>query len=177
MILGILGSASKDSTTRAAMLAVQDRLLCAGRAFDLLDLAVEFREPHDVEQYPDPADASQTARLRRRVAGAEAVVLATPVYHGSFSALLKNSLDHLLSDAFERRPVGLIANGGGPRSGGIACEHLRSVVRSLGGWSTPTHVAISPGDFDDGVPGPFVAARLDALVAELCAFPALRAAA
>jgi NAD(P)H-dependent FMN reductase len=177
MVLGILGSASKDSTTREALRAVQDRLVSAGRSFDLLDLAVEYRDLHDLAQFANPDEDGQTALLRRRVAEADAVVLATPVYHGSFSALLKNALDHLLSDAFAGRPVGLIANGGGPRSGGIACEQLRSVVRALGGWSTPTHVAISGGDFADGVPDPLVAGRLDALVAELCAFPVLRAAA
>jgi NAD(P)H-dependent FMN reductase len=177
MILGILGSASKDSTSRAAMTAVQDRLDSAGRHFDLVDLAVEYRELHDLEQYPNPDDDSQTARLRHRVAAADGVVLATPVYHGSFSALLKNFLDHLLSDAFHGKPVALIANGGGPRSGGIACEQLRSVVRSLSGWSTPTHLAITPGDFEGGAPGPFIASRLDQLVGELCDFPALRPAA
>jgi NAD(P)H-dependent FMN reductase len=177
MILGILGSASKDSTSRAAMTAVQDRLDSTGRHFDLVDLAVEYRELHDLEQYPNPGDDSQTARLRHRVAAAHAVVLATPVYHGSFSALLKNFLDHLLSDAFHGKPVALIANGGGPRSGGIACEQLRSVVRSLSGWSTPTHLAITPGDFEGGAPGPFIASRLDQLVGELCDFPALRPAA
>jgi len=171
MVLGILGSASKDSTTRSALLAVRDRLLPAGRTFDLLDLAVEYRNLHDITQYDDPVEASQTAQLRRRVADADAIVLATPVYHGSFSALLKNALDHLRGDAFAGRPVGLIANGGGPRSGGVACEHLRSVVRALSGWSAPTHVAISENDFPGGVPGPFVAGRLDALVAELCTFP------
>jgi NAD(P)H-dependent FMN reductase len=177
MILGILGSASKDSTSRTAMTAVHDRLAAAGRAFDLVDLAVEYRELHDLEQYGNPDENGQTAQLRRRVAAADAVVLATPVYHGSFSALLKNFLDHLLSDAFRGKPVALIANGGGPRSGGIACEQLRSVVRSLSGWSTPTHMAISPGDFDGDVPGPFIASRLDLLVDELCEFPALRLAA
>lgn len=171
MVLGILGSASKDSTTRTALLALRDRLLAAGRSFDLLDLAVEYRHLHDIAQYDDPAEASQTAELRARVAAADAIVLATPVYHGSYSSLLKNALDHLLGTAFIGRPVGLIANGGGPRSGGVACEHLRSVVRALSGWSTPTHVAVSENDFPGGVPGPFVAARLDALTAELCTFP------
>lgn len=171
MVLGILGSASKDSTTRTALLALRDRLLAAGETFDLLDLAVEYRQLHDIAQYDDPEEAGQTAQLRSRVAAADAVVLATPVYHGSYSSLLKNSLDHLLGDAFAGRPVGLIANGGGPRSGGVACEHLRSVVRALSGWSAPTHVAICANDFPGGVPSPFVAARLDALAAELCAFP------
>jgi NAD(P)H-dependent FMN reductase len=173
MILGILGSASKDSTTRAALLAVRDRVAATGETFDLLDLAVEYRELHDISQYWCPDDGGQTTDLRRRVAGASAVVLATPVYHGSYSGLLKNALDHLLGDAFAGRPVGLIANGGGPRSGGGACDQLRSVVRALSGWSVPTHIAITPTDFAGGSPSPFVSDRIDDLVGELRIFRAL----
>ncbi|ONI77930.1 hypothetical protein ALI144C_31515 [Actinosynnema sp. ALI-1.44] len=170
MILGILGSASKDSITRVALLAVRDRLVAAGESFDLVDLAVEYRELHDVEQYDDPDPVSQTWALRRRVAAAAAVVLATPVYHGSFSGLLKNAVDHLLGDAFAGRPVGLVANGGGPRSGGGACDQLRSVVRALGGWSAPTHLAITGADFIDSRPSRFTSERMDALVNELRTF-------
>jgi NAD(P)H-dependent FMN reductase len=170
MILGILGSAAKDSNARVALLDIRDRLVAAGETFDLLDLAVEYRHLHDITQYDDPEELSQTAQLRKRVAAADAVILATPVYHGSYSALLKNALDHLLGDAFAGRPVGLIANGGGPRSGGVACEHLRSVVRALSGWSAPTHVAISASDCPGGVASPFVSSRLDALAAELRSF-------
>jgi NAD(P)H-dependent FMN reductase len=174
MILGILGSAAKDSTARLALLDIRDRLVAAGETFDLLDLAVEYRHLHDITQYDEPAELSQTMQLRRRVAAADAVVLATPVYHGSYSSLLKNALDHLLGDAFAGRPVGLIANGGGPRSGGVACEHLRSVVRALSGWSTPTHVALSENDYPGGVASPFVSSRLDALTSELRSFSARR---
>jgi NAD(P)H-dependent FMN reductase len=170
MILGILGSGSKDSGTRRALDEVRDKCLAGGCSFDLLDLAVEFRDLHDVDVYDEPPADSQTAALRARVAAASAVVLATPVHHGSFSGLLKNALDHLLGDAMENKPVGLIAHGSGAKGTTVAAEHLRTVVRAMGGWSTPTSVSVVPADLADGVVKPVVSARMDALIGELTGF-------
>ncbi|MCQ4205403.1 NADPH-dependent FMN reductase [Streptomyces sp. NPDC058783] len=172
MILGILGSAAKDSVSREILLRAGERLTRGGSRFRLVDLAVEFPEAHRLEEYDEPPPGSQTAQLRALAARCEAAVLATPVYHGSYSALLKNALDHLTGDALAGRPVGLVAAGGGPRGAGTACDQLRTVVRALGGWAAPTHVATTAADL---VPGPaldFLDARLDALAAELLSFPA-----
>ncbi|MFI2379126.1 NADPH-dependent FMN reductase [Streptomyces sp. NPDC018964] len=174
MILGILGSAAKDSVTREILLRAGERVERAGLGLSLLDLAVEFSRPHELEDYDDPPPGSQTALLRARVAPCRAVVLATPVYHGSFSGLLKNALDHLTGDAFAGRPVGIIAAGGGPRGAGTACDQLRTVVRALGGWSTPTHVATTAADLTPGEPLRFLDERIDDLVRELLTFSAPR---
>ncbi|GAA4804319.1 NADPH-dependent FMN reductase [Streptomyces ziwulingensis] len=171
MILGILGSAAKDSVTREILLRAGERVARAKTRLHLVDLAVEFPEPHRLAEYDDPPPGSQTARLRALAARCDAAVLATPVYHGSYSALLKNALDHLTGDALTGRPVGLIAAGGGPRGAGTACDQLRTVVRALGGWAAPTHVATTAADLVPGPPLDFLDARLDALAAELLSFP------
>ena len=44
---------------------------------------------------------------------ADFFILGTPNYHGSFSGILKNALDHLNMDYFKMKPVGLIGNSGG----------------------------------------------------------------
>ncbi|MFF9763146.1 MULTISPECIES: NADPH-dependent FMN reductase [Streptomyces] len=170
MILGILGSAAKDSVTREVLLRVGERVERSGGRFDVVDLAVEFPRAHALEDYDDPPPGSQTALLRARVARADGAVLATPVYHGSFSALLKNALDHLTGDALAGRPVGLIAAGGGPRGAGTACDQLRTVVRALSGWATPTHVATTAADLTPGEPLDFLDRRLDDLIGELLSF-------
>ncbi|WP_052845260.1 NADPH-dependent FMN reductase [Streptomyces sp. NRRL S-31] len=177
MILGILGSASKDSNTRHGLAAVAQRIRAAGGEFETVDLSVEFSEPHDIGDYDDPAAHSQTAAIRRRIAEADGVILATPVYHGSYSGLLKNFLDHLEGDAFAGKPVGILANGGGPRSAVAACDQLRTVVRAISGWAVPAHVATANSDFTDGVPGAAIAGRMDAMVADLLMFTDARSAA
>jgi NAD(P)H-dependent FMN reductase len=170
MILGILGSAAKNSVSREVLLRAGERLGPAGGGFEVVDLAVEFPRAHALEDYDEPPPGSQTALLRARVAAAGAVVLATPVYHGSYSALLKNALDHLTGDALAGRPVGLIAAGGGPRGAGTACDQLRTVVRALSGWAAPTHVATTAADLAPGAPLRLLERRLDVLAGELLSF-------
>ena len=94
--------------------------------------------------YPHPA----VQELRARVTAADGIVLATSVHLASYSGLLKSALDHLEADAFAYRPVALIANAAGTRGATIACEHLRSVVKAMSGWATPTQVASAPSDYD-----------------------------
>ena len=145
MIVGILGSGSSDSLTRKGMQEVATQVRAAGLEFDLIDLRSDFRELQDIEEYSEPAADSQTVALRKRIAQASGIVLATPVYHG-----------------------------GGPRSASVACDQLRSVVRALSGWSTPMHVGMTYGDVSDSGPSEDLRKRIAGMVAELKSFPGRR---
>lgn len=176
MILGILGSHSSTSHTRLGLEAVAQRVRKAGDDCHIVDLTTEFPARHDINDYDEPVPGGQTEAIRRRVAEADGIILATPVYHGSYSGLLKNFLDHLEGDAFADKPVAILANGGGPRSSIAACDQLRTVVRAISGWSVPTQVGSTASDFTDGEPNDAVAGRMDAMVAELMAFTEARRA-
>ena len=56
-------------------------------------------------------------------------------------------------------------------------DGIETVLQKARQAASDKDVAISGGDFTDGEPDPVIAGRLDALVAELCAFPVPRAAA
>jgi NAD(P)H-dependent FMN reductase len=75
------------------------------------------------------------------VQAADSILLGTPVYHGSYSAPLKNALDYCGFDEFEKKTVGLLCVAGGsfPIT---ALDHLRSVCRSLDCWVVPHQAAI-----------------------------------
>lgn len=149
-ILSISGSPSPTSWSRRLLSVVSDALIRRGCDVDVIDLrAVTFPmldtvAYHAGGEFPHPA----VQQLRSRVSAADGIVLATSVHHASYSGLLKNALDHLEADAFEYRPVALIANAAAARGATIACEHLRSVVKAMSGWATPTQVASAPADFD-----------------------------
>jgi NAD(P)H-dependent FMN reductase len=100
---------------------------------------------------PDRPDAGDAAALRRRVGRADAVLLGTPMYHGSYASPLKTALDYCGFDEFEGTTVGLLAVSGGgfPTP---ALEHLRSVARALDAWVLPRQVAVpdSHAAFEDG---------------------------
>src|SRR5438552_213135 len=129
-IVAFLGSSAADSLTRQGLQAVLDDARGHGISVDVIDLRDEHFALQDMSHWNAPPAGSQTAQLRERVARADAVVLATPVYHGSFSGLLKNALDQLSGDAFAGLPVGMMAAAGGPRSGSGVCDQLRAVVRA-----------------------------------------------
>ena len=167
IIVGILGSGSEESLCRQGVMTVAEQVRAKGMQFDLIDLKHQFRELHDPSVYSNPPVDSQTADLRRRINGAAGIVLATPVYHGSFSGLLKNALDHLAPGAFKHRAVGLLSAGGAMSSTSLACEPLRTVVRALGGWSTPTHVGLTSGELGPDGPNENLKKRIAAMVAEL----------
>ena len=66
-------------------------------------------------------------------------MLGTPNYHGSYSGIIKNALDHLTMDDFKMKPVGLIGNSGGIVSA-EPLSHLRLIVRTLLGIAIPTQI-------------------------------------
>lgn len=130
--------------------AVQEALSAAeanGATTELLDIKNLNLPVFD----PDQADAGDADELRHRVQQADAVLLGTPMYHGSYASPLKTALDYCGFDEFENTTVGLLAVSGGgfPTP---ALEHLRSVSRALDAWVLPTQVAIpnSHSVFEDG---------------------------
>lgn len=169
-ILTILGSSSQHSRTRDATQFVAHRFAARGATTSLLDLAVVCAHMQEMAHYENPPQDCQTARIRAVVARADAVLLATPVHHSSFSGLLKCGLDHLATRAFMGKPVGILSMGGSARSALGACDQLRSVVRALGGWAAPTHIGLFGGDLRDGVMTPEMTQRIDTLIGELMLF-------
>jgi azobenzene reductase len=78
---------------------------------------------------------------------ADAFVLGSPVYHNSFSGILKNSLDTLSRQHFYHKPVALVSNGYSDRTASVPCEHLRSVVKELSAITIPMQMVTVPSDF------------------------------
>jgi NAD(P)H-dependent FMN reductase len=86
-------------------------------------------------------------RFARLAEFADAFVWGTPVYHNSFSGILKNALDNLNPQQFRNKPVALISNGG-VRSGTEPCDQLRIVVHGLLAIAIPTQVVTVDSDFE-----------------------------
>ncbi len=98
--------------------------------------------------YGNPqAHESRTVQLLAQSADqADAFVLGTPVYHNSFSGVLKNMLDHLHVNQFRDKPVALICHGR-ERAAGQPCDQLRIVAQSLSAIVIPTQVVTYDADF------------------------------
>ena len=153
-VVGIAGSLRDESASRKAVDRALDEAERAGASTELLDL----RE-YDLPMIdPDEDEPEGAKRLKASVRDADSILLASPMYHGSYSSPLKTALDYCGFDEFENKTVGLLAVAGGnfPIT---ALEHLRSVCRALDAWVIPhqaavpkSHGAFSGGAFvDDGV--------------------------
>ncbi|MDS0281943.1 NADPH-dependent FMN reductase [Haloarcula onubensis] len=138
LVVGVVGSLNDGSVTRKAtrhaLAAARER----GANTELLDLR-EYDLPAFDPNAEPPADAD---RLTDRIEAADAVLLGTPMYHGSYSSVLKTALDYCGFDEFEDTTVGLlaVAGGGFPLP---ALSHLREVCRALEAWVLPTQAAVT----------------------------------
>jgi FMN reductase len=76
----------------------------------------------------------------------DALILATPDYHGSMSGSLKNFLDHFWSD-FAGKTFGYIC--ASHEKGLTVMDHMRTAIRQCYGWSLPYGISInSTHDFN-----------------------------
>ena len=146
-IVGIGGTTRPGSSTESALrTALQyaedlgaETQLFGGEALSTLDVfSPEVRER-------SPAQRAIVDAVRR----ADAVIFASPGYHGGVSGLVKNAID-LLEDlrADERvyldgMPVGCIVTAAGWQGCNTTLGAMRSIVHALRGWPTPLGVTLN----------------------------------
>lgn len=68
---------------------------------NLADYRIAFADGRPPEQYGD-----DTASLLARIQQADVILMASPVYRGTFTGALKNLLDHLPIEALAGKPIG-----------------------------------------------------------------------
>jgi azobenzene reductase len=179
--LVLCGSVSPQSCTRAAARGAAD-MLCRQsvecEVWDFRERPLPFADPayhDDPSLHPDP----MVRRFVEAADEADGFLLASPVYHNTYSGVLKNSLDNLTIAQFRYKPVGLVAFGGS-MSAIQVCDHLRIVVRGLYGIALPIQVVTTPTDFTAGENGalcltnPAVLDRFEMLARDFVLFAHLR---
>lgn len=136
-VVAVAGSLRERSYTRLSLRVALESAREAGASTRLVDLR-EFDLPALEPGTEDPPSVEAfTAAVRE----ADSVLLGTPTYHGSYSGVLKNALDHCRFEEFEHTTVGLLAVAGGSFPV-TSLEHLRSVCRSLNAWVLPHQAAV-----------------------------------
>ncbi len=110
-LLGISGSLTKGGSTRAvidaALLAAKTRYPdITTDVLDLRDVTLSFCDGRPLDDYPD-----DTSKAVARIQAADAYIIGTPIYRGSYTGSLKNLLDHVPVEAMMGKVAGLIVNG------------------------------------------------------------------
>ncbi|SDM37461.1 NAD(P)H-dependent FMN reductase [Halogranum gelatinilyticum] len=145
-VVALGGSLRDRSYTRLALEHALRGVEEAGGTGEFVDL-----RDYDLPTLDADQDAQgDSAKLVDRIRGADAVLLGTPMFHGSYSGVLKNALDYCGFDEFAGKTVGLLAVSGGAFPV-TALEHLRSVCRALDAWVIPHQAAVprAHAAFDD----------------------------
>jgi NAD(P)H-dependent FMN reductase len=136
-VVGVCGSLRDGSYTRLGVQRALESAANSGASTEFVDL----RE-YDLPVFDaDDRDVGDAGRLRTQLQAADAILLGTPMYHGSYSGVLKNAMDYCGFDEFEDTTVGLLAVSGGSFPTG-ALEHLRLVCRAVNAWVLPHQAAI-----------------------------------
>ena len=145
-VVSLSGSLRSPSTTATLLERIVDEL---GRHLDVTTTAVELH-PLAVDlahaltggETSDAVTEALTA-----VASADVLVVATPIYRGSYTGLLKQFIDLLHQDALIGTPV-LLAAGGGNDQHSLAIDHeLRPLFAFFRAAVLPVGVYARPFDF------------------------------
>jgi azobenzene reductase len=136
------GSVARPSHCGALLTATAGLLAAMGIRVAAWDIA-DRQLPAAGAAYGKPPGTEFVQAVRH----ADAIVLVTPLYHNSFSGLLKNAIDHLSDGDVRGKPVALMSTTGGIPSP-QALDHLRVVVRSLHGVALPSQVIATDDKFE-----------------------------
>ncbi len=135
----IIGSLSENSYTLKAVNIVADEF---GKS-TATDIEIINPLNYSINFPGLQRNAEQVALLQSKVKEADGVLIATPEYHGSFSALIKLTIENLgYPSALCRKPVGLLGIASGSIGAIKSLEHLRSVCSHVGAIVLPGAVSI-----------------------------------
>lgn len=125
-ILGIAGSLRKGSYNAAALRAAGS-LVPDGASLETFDITPIPLYNEDVKQAGFPAPVQD---LRSRIAGADALLIATPEYNYSVPGVLKNAIDWASrppDQPFNDKPVAIMGASPGMLGTARAQYHLRQI--------------------------------------------------
>jgi len=147
--LAVVGSVTPPGRLNAAIAtAVEIAAARSGVSASLLNLAdhrVSFADGRPPREFDD-----DTGRVVARVADADCVLLASPVYRGTYTGALKNLLDLTPIEALRAKPVGIVAMGATPHHYLGVDWQLRAVLAWFGARVVPTSVYLESAHFRDG---------------------------
>lgn len=166
-IVGFAGSFSVPSRTRSLVEEAVARTVASyggrSKVIDLSQLGPDFAAARHLNDLTGPA-----RDVVEYIIEARALIVATPVYKGSYPGLFKHLFDLIEPAALVGKPVLLAATGGGDKHALVIEHHLRPLFAFFEAHTLATGVYASERDFVEGqLSSSAVVDRLDRAVAQL----------
>ena len=171
-VLGLSGSLRRDSHNRALLRAAAAALPHDVELveWDRLAELPAYDEDLDAAPAPEPVRA-----LRAAIAGADAVLIATPEYNHSLPGALKNALDWAsrphATNPLRGKPVAVVGASTGLFGAGWAHAEARKVLKAIGADVIESELPVGQADAawapDGTLIDPGLRAALAAIVDEL----------
>jgi chromate reductase, NAD(P)H dehydrogenase (quinone) len=143
LVLGISGSL-RDASYNTKLLRVAGRLLPDDVEFVIWD-GLKAVPPYDEDDDRDPAPEG-AQRFRDALAGADALLFATPEYNSSVPGQLKNAIDWasrpLATNVLRNKPAAVIGASAGMFGAVWAQADLRKVLAATGARVVEGEVAV-----------------------------------
>ncbi len=149
-VLAFAGSTRKDSVNKklvygAAQVARQ--MQANVTVIDLKDYPTPFYDEDLETSEGMPIKAKQ---LRQLMIQSDVILIASPEYNSSLSAVLKNAIDWASRDeagggsreAFAGKKFALMSASPGSGGGGRGLVHLRAIIENVGGTVIPQQVVV-----------------------------------
>jgi FMN reductase len=160
-VVGISGSPSATSKSRALVQYALAQLAARGAETRLIDLATLPADGLLGRGTPPPVSTALDTVMRARV-----VVAGTPVYRATYSGLLKVFFDLLPQDSLAGK-IGIPIVTGHGSAHSLAVDYgLRPLFASLGAVVVASAVYGTDDQFLDGKPGPDLRRATDRAVGE-----------
>lgn len=148
-LVGLSGNLTAPSKTRAlvqtAVNLAAERLAATSEVIEISDFGDQLGRARRLSDLDAIAQS-----LIARIVEADALVIATPIYKGSYPGLFKHLIDLLDPLSLINKPILIAATGGGEKHA-LAVEHqLRPLFAFFEAQILPTAVHVSDKDFTDG---------------------------
>ncbi|MGN6662359.1 MAG: FMN reductase [Achromobacter mucicolens] len=147
-LVAVSGGMQRPSKTTALaeqlLALIANEIPCAPRLVEMGRLAPQLAGAVWRSQLPDTVERELVA-----VEQADVLVVATPVYRGSYTGLFKHFFDFIHQDALIDKPVLLAATGGSQRHALVIDHQLRPLFSFFQARTLPLGIYATDEDFAD----------------------------
>jgi chromate reductase, NAD(P)H dehydrogenase (quinone) len=149
-VLALAGSTRKDSNNKKLVREAAELARHMGASVTIIDLS-DYPIPfYDGDLETTKGMPDNAKRIRSMMVASNAIIVASPEYNGSVSAVLKNMIDWASRSekggpsrqAFAGKKFAIMSSSPGQGGGARSLKHLQEIIENVGGEVVPKMVSV-----------------------------------